>query len=114
MNEYIKKYQDLCFDLNNGISKADIRRHNNAMKKLSEMYYQLCDIDDKSFIYSLLNQQNIQVKFIVATHCLGWGIYLKEAKKVLKQITKNRDEPELAFNAEVTLSIYKEQGYLII
>lgn len=114
MNENILEYYELCRELNDGTTKEDIRRHNLAMKKLTKLYKKLANVEDKSFVHMLLDNQDVQVSFIVATHCLGWGIYQKEAKKVLNRLARMKDNTELAFDAKMTLEIYKEQGYIEI
>ncbi|MBE5934266.1 MAG: hypothetical protein E7262_00555 [Lachnospiraceae bacterium] len=112
MIEYILEYRKFCSQLNEGTSKNDIKRHNLAMKKLSELYYKIEPQEDKSFVLELLNEKNIRIGLLVASHCLGWGIYIKEAKNVLKKISKSSENQEIAFDAKMTLEVYKEQGYL--
>ena len=112
MNEYISKYRELCLDLNEGVSKEDIRKHNSAMKKLSKLFYQLKNQEDKKFVLELLYDDNIQIASLVASHCLGWKVYDREAIKVLKSISKNKSNSVVAFNAKMTLEVYNSQGYL--
>lgn len=114
MIDYILEYRKFCSQLNEGTSKKDIKRHNLAMKRLSELYYEIEVQEDKTFVLELLYEKNIKISFLVATHCLGWGVYIKEAKNVLKKISKSKENPEIAFDAKMTLEIYKEQGFLNI
>ncbi len=67
---------------------------------------------DKSFLLELLSNENDRTKALVATHCLGYGVYVSEAKKVLSSLAKSKANPILAFEAQATLDVWKQQGYL--
>lgn len=112
MTKYIREYEKQCSILNDGISKADIKKHNKAMDKLGKLFHELKSVEDKSFALKLMQDTNKQVALTVAAHCLGWGDYINEAKRTLRKIAKSKDEPLLAFEAEMTLKVYCEQGYL--
>jgi hypothetical protein len=53
-----------------------------------------------------------RVRATAAAHSLGLNVNLTKAQKVLKEIMQNSPEPLSRFNAEMTLKVWKEQGYL--
>lgn len=111
-NEYINRYILYGSDLNDCTTKEDVKKHNAAMKKLSVLYHEVEQLSDKSFLLSLLSNDNIRLRSLVAAHCLGLNVYTSEAKKVLKAIARSKDNPVVAFNAQATLYVWKKQGYL--
>ena len=111
-----KNYKELyllhCASLNDCTTKEEVKQHNVAMKNLSELFYQIEGEPDKSFLLELLLSENDRTKALVAAHCLGYGVYVSEAKKVLSSLAKSKANPILAFNAQATLDVWKQQGYL--
>jgi len=82
------------------------------MKQLGKLFYQIKGELDKSFLLELLTTENDRTKALVAAHCLGFGVYVSEAKKVLSSLVKSKANPILAFEAQATLDVWKQQGYL--
>lgn len=82
------------------------------MKQLRILYYQVEEIEDKSFLLELLSDECERTKVLVAAHCLGLNVYTSEAKKVLSSIAKNKANSIVAFEAQATLDVWKQQGYL--
>lgn len=82
------------------------------MKKLTELFYEVEKLEDKSFLNKLLKYENPRTSTLVASHCLGLGVYIKEAKITLKRNSKIKTNAIVAFNAKTTLDIYNKQGYL--
>ena len=60
----------------------------------------------------LLENENDRTRALVAAHCLGFGVYISKAKKVLSALAENKANPILAFEARATLDVWKQQGYL--
>ena len=116
MLNYKEQYILLCSQLMGSIDESttdeDIQNHNNTMKKLGDLYHQVENISDKSFFLVLLEHSDVQTRMLAAAHCLGLNIYLSEAKSVLKKIAKFKDDPQVAFEAQAILDVWKEQGYL--
>ena len=112
MDSYKDRYIFYCADLNNGYTKKDVKKHNAAMKELAKLFYELKDEPDKSFLLDLMQHNDDQTKLLVAAHCLGLNKYVEEAKAVLSVISKNKTDPVLAFEAQSTLDVWKQQGYL--
>ena len=118
MKNYSEKYKLYCADLDVDIDDEDygsrerLRKHNNAMYKLSKLYHEIESIEDKSFLFKLLQSDDSCVKINVAAHCLGLGVYVKDALAVLKKESKNKQNRLLAFNAKSCLEVYKKEGSL--
>ena len=112
MTDYKRLYLLHCANLNDCTTKEDVKRHNAAMKQLGKLFYQIEGELDKSFLLELLTTENDRTKALVAAHCLGLGVYVSKAKKVLSSLAKNNANPILAFEAQATLDIWKQQGYL--
>lgn len=112
MINYIAEYVSLCAALHNGYGKTSVKKHNVAMKELEKLFHHAKHEQDKSFYLELLQNESSQVQLIAAAHCLGLNEYIREAKKVLRTIAKDKTNPELAFEAQATFDVWKEQGYL--
>ena len=112
MTNYLEKYKKLCAELTDATNKEEVKQHNKAMKKLAKLFYEVEKQEDKSFFMELLEDENPRTNTLVAAHCLGLGVYEKEAKSILKRNSKIKDNPTVAFNAETTLEVYRNQGYL--
>ena len=109
---YKEQYLNFCADLSNCTTKKAVRKHNAAMKQLGRLYHQVEGESDKKFLLELLQCENDRARVLVAAHCLGLGVYNVEAKKVLSELAKKKDNPILAFEAQATLDVWRQQGYL--
>lgn len=112
ITDYKRQYLLYCAGLNDCTTKEDAKRHNAAMKQLSKLFYQVEGESDKSFLLELLTMGNDRTKALAAAHCLGFGVYVSEAKKVLSSLAKSNANPILASEAQATLDVWKRQGYL--
>ena len=61
-------------------------------------------------ISELLKHPNDDVSSWAAAHALGLKIFVDEAEKVLERISRKKDLVSL--NAEMTLKVWRERGYL--
>lgn len=112
MMNYLQRYRELCAELTDATNKEEVKQHNKAMKKLAKLFYEVEKQEDKSFFMELLKEEEPRTTTLVAAHCLGLGVYIKEAENILRRNSKIKDNPVVAFNAETTLEVYKSQGYL--
>ena len=112
ITDYKGQYLLHCANLNDCTTKNYVKRHNAAMKQLSKLFYQVEGESDKTFLLELLTTENDRTKALVAAHCLGFGVYVSEAKKVLSALAKSNANPILAFEARATLDVWTQQGYL--
>lgn len=112
MDNYLELYIHQCSLLNKGYTKNDVKAHNVAMKELAKIYYHFKREQDRSLFLKLLHNESNQVRLMAAAHCLGLNEYIDEAQKTLNQIAKNKCDAELAFEAQATLDVWKQQGHL--
>ena len=112
VTDYKEQYLLYGANLNDCSTKEDVKRHNAAMKQLGKLFHQIEGESDKSFLLELLTTENDRTKALVAAHCLGFGVYVSEAEKVLSSLSKSNANPILAFEAQATLDVWKKQGYL--
>lgn len=107
-----EKYLLYCKDLNTCYTKKEVRKHNAAMDKLGKLFHLLKEETDREFLLELLQDENERTRCLVAAHCLGLEIYLSEAQEVLNQLKENSKDPQMVFEAESVLLVWKQQGYL--
>ena len=112
IKDYKEQYLLYCANLCDCTTKENVKRHNTAMKQLGKLYHQIESEKDKSFLLELLQNESERTKALVAAHCLGLGVYISEAKKVLSVLAESKANPILAFEAQATLDVWKQQGYL--
>lgn len=110
---YVEKIVSLCEQLDN-YTKVGVKKHNIAMDNLAAIYHELeKNKDYSSELYlSLMKNSDYRVQYIAAAHCLGMNINISIAQKTLGQIAKNNPDPLVRHNADMTLEVWKEQGYL--
>ena len=112
MKNYKELYLLYCKDLNRGWTKEGVKKHNAAMKKLGDLFRELKSVKERDFLLEMLETEDEYTQSLVASHCLGLGVYIKESKRVLNKISKSSKDPFCSFSAKATLDVYKEQGYL--
>lgn len=112
MEKYLELYIHQCSLLNKGYTKSKVKAHNIAMKELAKIFYHFKEEEDRALFLELLHNESNQVRLMAAAHCLGLNVYIDEAQKTLNQIAKDKHNVELAFEAQVTLDVWKQQGYL--
>ena len=112
VDDYKTQYLSYCANLNDCTTKAEAKRHNTSMKQLCKLFYQVEREQDRSFLLELLKNDDGRTRALVAAHCLGLGVFISEAKRVLKDLARDKTNPILAFEAQATLDVWKKQGYL--
>jgi len=60
----------------------------------------------------LFCNENIATRSKAAAHCISLGIYIDESVKILEEVEKNKVYGIYRLNAEMTLKVWREQGYL--
>ena len=94
----------------------DHRKNNQAMKKLQKIFKFLekNPYAEESQLVCLLEHENDCVRLGAASFCLALKLQVKNAQQTLIGLSKFSSNPIIRFNAESTLSVWKEQGYLKI
>ena len=113
IEKYKKRYLELC-SLLDEYSKSGVKRHNKAMKELTKLYYEIGNDQALAVeLYSeLMDCDDERVRSIAASHSLGMNINLDKAQKTLVDISQKSNKSIARFNAEMTLKVWKQQGYL--
>jgi len=65
----------------------------------------------KEVLPPLLKHESIKVRLCAAAHCLGLNIFIDQAVAILGSIS-NLNTSIFSFEAEMTLKVWREQGYL--
>lgn len=86
---------------------------NKEGKKIIKLFKLLEeDIDmAKEVLPSLFGHESVKVKICAAAHCLALKIFEGQAVDILEKISK-LDIRVFSFEAEMTLKVWREQGYL--
>lgn len=107
--EIIKKF------IENGITSyetmftGDYKKGNKSVYKIIDLYkYLENDLMLANEVYTeLLKHENVEVRTYSSAHCLVLGIYINEAKKILEDISNDKNNGIFCYNAEMTLKCWK-------
>lgn len=112
--QIIERYISLCELMKEATLTGDYKVNNALGKELKKIfvYFQKNPEEAKKMLPVLLVQKDIVVRTYSAAHCLELGLLIQEAEKTLKKASKEKKSGILSFNAEMTLKVWKEQGYL--
>ena len=113
-NELIQNYINNAISQGEATLKGDYKTGNKECKKLSKIYKIMEKNLDfaKEMLDVLLNDENINVRIWASAHALGLNVKVDKAEDILKEISSIPDIGLLGFNAEMTLKVWKERGYL--
>lgn len=110
----IKVYIDNAVIQGESTLNGDYKTGNKAVKKVTKIY-KLMEQDNQLAIQMLdvlFKDNHINVRIWAAAHALGLKIKISEAIAILEEISNKEEGGILEFNAEMSLKIYKERGYL--
>lgn len=109
MEEKQKEIINLCFDLFNGESKGEVKKHNKSALKLLDIFNEVKENEEYAeLLYSsLLNYKDDRVKFEAACCCLKLKIKRHKSKSVLKKIKKNYHKTFIGVSAALVLEYEK-------
>lgn len=112
IQQYISSGQILYETTLNGDSKTGNKEWEKLVKNFKELE------NDRSLaelsLPTLLTNDNIRVRMTAAHHCISLGIKTKESLGVFQRIASDDKNGIFAFNAEMALKAWAEQGYLIV
>ena len=60
----------------------------------------------------LFENENAEVRTMAAAHCLALEIHIQKAEETLEAAANDKSTGIFGFNAEMTLKVWREQGYL--
>lgn len=65
-------------------------------------------------IDKLIVKENVVLKTKMAAYCLALGYKVEEAVTVLEKVSSDSSNGIFGFNAQMTLKVWRENGYLKI
>ena len=110
LKQYEKSGEIMCPAMLNG----DYRKSNRESAKLRKIFREFennTDLADEC-IPELLKSSNVVVRSEAAAYCLALRRDIRLAEKILKDIASDPNSKIFGLNAEMTLKVWKEQGYL--
>ena len=93
---------------------GDYKTNNREGKRLTQIY-KIFESDNEygyKCIDRLIESNNVVIKTKAAAYCLSLDYNTDYAVSVLQEIAENPDAGIFGFNAEMTLKVWREKGYL--
>lgn len=115
INKIIKEYRVAAELHASSLDKnGDFKTSNEQAEKLKKIYEILQNNPEIQLevLGLLIKDKNPNTRGWAAAHCLGLKILEKEAVSVLDKLSKSKDIGIISFNAEMTLKVWRKQGYL--
>lgn len=95
---------------------GDYKTNNKEGKRLLRIfkYFEVNREFALDCIHEMLESQNVVVRTEAAAYCLALNENIDIAEKTLLEISNNKEYGIFRLNAEMTLEVWKKQGYLHI
>lgn len=115
-DDVLKIYEEIGQIMYYATLEGDYETNNREGDKLVEIFkyfeknreFAVCCITD------MLQSENVVVRSKAAAYSLALNENVEMAQKVLKEISNKKENGIFAFNAKMTLDVWKKQGYLKI
>ncbi len=114
LSEYYDKYIDAAKLQGEAVQAGDSKTANRQYTILKRIYIktQKAMKESEEFYRNLRSNSEPNVKLWSCAHSLALGLDIAEAEKILNNLSQNEEIGILSLNAEMTLKVWKEQGYL--
>lgn len=114
IDEIVRLYEEYSIIKDECIREGKYRPINKEMKKLLKIYKLFEEDEDYAHkcIDTLLEKEDIILKSLIATYCLSLNYKVEDALNFLEKIASDPQNGVYKFEAEMTLKVWKEQGYL--
>ena len=112
----IEQYISSCKIMYDATLSGDYKK-NNAERKQIISAFKLLEKDlqfAEECLVTLLENDNVVVRTKAAAHCLALNIKINEAIRVLVSAATDEKSGIFGFNAQMTLAVWREQGYLLV
>ena len=112
--DVIEQYITSCKIMYDATLSGDYKTNNAEGKQIIKVF-KLIEKDLRfaaECLETLLENDNVVVKTKAAAHCLALNIKINEAIKVLELAATDEKNGIFGFNAQMTLNVWREQGYL--
>ena len=106
--EIYEKSGELMYD---ATLSGDYKTNNREGKKLTKIYKLF---ESNNEYDRLIKSENVVIKTKAAAYCLSLNYNIDYAVSVLQEIADNPDNGIFGFNAEMTLKVWQEKGFLKI
>jgi hypothetical protein len=114
VQEMIRFYRDLVITHRDASMASDYKKANKLYHKLTKLYkiFKQNDLLAEEILNILIHDDDIRVRLWAAAHCLGLNKFVNEAENTLKEIALCTEYNTLGMEADMTLKVWKEKGYL--
>ena len=112
--DVIEQYITSCKIMYDATLSGDYKTNNAEGKQIIKVF-KLIEKDLQfaaECLETLLENDNVVVKTKAAAHCLALNIKINEAIKVLELAATDEKNGIFGFNAQMTLNVWRELGYL--
>ena len=94
--------------------EGDYKRNNKEGKIITQIFkYLEKNLDLAADTLPLLfDNENVVTRTKAAAHCLALKIHIDKAEKILKDAANDEQNGIFGFNAQMTLKVWHEQGFL--
>lgn len=96
--------------------EGDYKINNKEGKIITELFKYLEKNLElaKETLPTLFDNENVVTRTKAAAHCLTLKICVHEAEKIIEKAVEDDKNGIFGFNAQMTLKVWREQGYLEI
>ncbi len=114
--EVLRQYEESGKIMYQATLDGDYKANNKEGKRLTKIFKYFEKNREFAFdcIHEMLKSQNVVVRTDAAAYCLALNENIDMAEKVLIEISNNKEYGIFRLNAEMTLEVWKKQGYLHI
>jgi hypothetical protein len=112
----IDQYIETCDILKETTLTGDYKRGNREGKNVVRIFKILENNTElaNNTLPQLFNNANVATRSKAAAHCIALNIRVNEAEEVLDEISRDKGYGIFRFNAEMTLKVWREDGYLLV
>lgn len=114
--EVLKQYEESGKIMYQATLDGDYKTNNKEWARLLKIYKYFEKNREFAMdcIKELLNSENVVIRTKAAAYCLALNENVDAAVAVLSEISGKKENGIFGFNAEMTLEVWNEQGYLEI
>lgn len=116
VEETCNKFEESCLLMKNATLDGNFKINNKEgekIKKIFKGFKQNAEFSEEC-INILMHSSNVVTRIEIAAYCLSTGVKIECAKKVLSEISDDRDSGVFGFNASMTLKVWEKNNGLKI
>lgn len=115
-SEILRLYEEIGQVMYYATLDGDYETNNKEGQKLVEIfkYFEKNKELANCCIMDMFRSKNVVVRTKAAAYCLALNENIEMAQKVLMEISNKKENGIFAFNAKMTLEVWRKQGYLKI